>query len=518
MLVDRIPHRHDSFHRSGKVNSDHRSSSSFRSRPYNLPHHFQPPPGNSDEKWSHDLFESDSDVYAPKIRFKADLPVSTSSEPTPSPSLRPFGKSYNVNSVIVPTTNTRLFASTGLLDQPTSTSQVQHEPIQPIPSSHMESLQSTRAPLSLLSRIQTASKPTVVHQPLELIPNAITTSTFSTNRNNRPELTPSEIRSSREAHDQKVRTARAQKSYDLALQKYFNGPVILEVSNLADGTSAEDVKTAFADFGEIQECSTEEGPKHGFQPTLKARMIFINRADADKAVEALDGVLADGLLLGVKIVGRPGKKPERADFSLPSTSQMASSTSVIPVAVAQPQVGKGNMEMSTATEDVVMEIDTPGALTAPVQSTTGKLRSEALVYCDPRASLQSEPQLTPMYKSPPPSVPTPVPNQVAPPVTRSLLTDRVQPAISSSHNNPTDHLMNSIGISPDAMKLMQRLQVVSQPDLKIINHPHHPNSNHGHSHNHRNGGRAGMGSGKGKSNHGNGGSGKASLLARIGKN
>ncbi|EGF99708.1 uncharacterized protein MELLADRAFT_73331 [Melampsora larici-populina 98AG31] len=512
MLVDRLPHRHDSFHRSGRVGSDHRPSSSFRSRPYSLPHHLQTPAGNSDEQWSHDLFESDSDVYAPKIRFKVDLP--TSSEPVPSPSLRPFGKSHNVTSIIVPSTNTRLFASTGLLDQPTVVSQVQREPVQCTVPPLIEPVQTTRAPLSLLSRIQTAARPPVVHQPLELIPNAITTSTF-TNRINRtePTPTPSEIRKARESHEQKVRTARAQKSYDIALQKYLNGPVILEVSNLADGTSAEDVKTAFADFGEIQECSTEEGPKQGIQPTLKARMIFINRADADKAVEALNGVLADGLLLSVKVVGRPGKKPDRADFLPPSTSHMVSTPSVVPVTVVQPLVAKVDVEMSSAAEDVVMEIDTPAPLTASSQSATGKLRSEALVYCDPRASLQSEPQTTPMYKSPPARAPIPIQAQPPPPqASRSLLTDRVQPATKSSHNTATDNLMNSIGISPDAMKLMSRLQVVNQPDLKISNHHHHGHGGRG--------GRGGMNSGKSRGANGNSGNGngKPSLLARIGKN
>lgn len=152
-----------------------------------------------------------------------------------------------MTSIIVPSTNTRLFASTGLLDQPAPVSQVQREPVQCTATPHIEPVQTARAPLSLLSRIQTASRPPVVHQPLELIPNVIPTSTFSANRINRtePTPTPSEVRTAREYHEQKVRTARAQKSYDIALQKYFNGPVILEVSNLADGTSSEDVKVNY---------------------------------------------------------------------------------------------------------------------------------------------------------------------------------------------------------------------------------------------------------------------------------
>jgi hypothetical protein len=46
----------------------------------------------------------------------------------------------------------------------------------------------------------------------------------------------------------------------------------------------------FADFGEIQECSTKEGLGQANQPTLKARMIFTHKAQAKKAVDALKSV------------------------------------------------------------------------------------------------------------------------------------------------------------------------------------------------------------------------------------
>lgn len=51
------------------------------------------------------------------------------------------------------------------------------------------------------------------------------------------------------------------------------------------------LQTAFADFGDIQECSTEEGLRQANQPTLKAKMIFTHKAEAEKAVEALKSVI-----------------------------------------------------------------------------------------------------------------------------------------------------------------------------------------------------------------------------------
>ncbi|MBW0557753.1 hypothetical protein O181_097468 [Austropuccinia psidii MF-1] len=47
---------------------------------------------------------------------------------------------------------------------------------------------------------------------------------------------------SREAQDPKKWNTRSQKEFDAAMQGYFKGPVLLEVANLADGTSAKDHK------------------------------------------------------------------------------------------------------------------------------------------------------------------------------------------------------------------------------------------------------------------------------------
>jgi hypothetical protein len=47
---------------------------------------------------------------------------------------------------------------------------------------------------------------------------------------------------------QQSQAAKNHHAFDEAMAKYLNGPVILEVANLADGTSAEDVKVDFFFF------------------------------------------------------------------------------------------------------------------------------------------------------------------------------------------------------------------------------------------------------------------------------
>lgn len=105
------------------------------------------------------------------------------------------------------------------------------------------------------------------------------------------------------------------------------------------------------------------------------------------------------------------------------------------------------------------------------------MRSEALVQCDPRASIQCDPQPVPVYNHKP---------------SGGTLSNRVAGA--------AEDLFQSMGISPDAMKLIQRLQAA----------PHPPSSGGGGGHHHasRRGAKpAGL-----SRNQGGG-----SLLARMGR-
>ncbi|EFP92577.1 hypothetical protein PGT21_036575 [Puccinia graminis f. sp. tritici] len=442
------------------------SNPSLRSKPYDKPL-TAPMRTAPDSRWSHDLFEDDSNLYGPKVRYQMKGPdqISFGEAPRPSPSLRPFGNS-------VPTPASLPVSS---LAKPISSTPAPL-PIQPIVSQHLPTSIKKPQPapirsnsgISLLSRIQSSDthKPLLSNDPSSsaILLRPSNNSTINTPPNfwklsdptliNRPDPSihhshppPQEIRI------QQSQAAKNHQAFDEAMAKYLNGPVILEVANLADGTSAEDVKTAFADFGEIQECSTEEGLRQANQPTLKARMIFTHKAEAEKAVEALNGALADGLTLAVKIVGRPTKKPERADFMTPSS----------PVDFKTLKSAADAAKKAEENHDVAMEDGDTGIVP------TGCLRSEAVAQCDPRASIQVEPRPPAIYQ-----LEHPKPAQSIKP--NNLLMNRVQPLA-----RPTSQPL----LSSSSNRHHPAQSLFSAPRNSAFGKPlHSSHLNHSHNRNH----------------------------------
>ncbi|PLW30126.1 hypothetical protein PCANC_21092 [Puccinia coronata f. sp. avenae] len=404
----------------------------FRPKPYSKP--LSPPAGRkvSDSgRWSHDLFEDDSNLYGPKVRFqaKASPDLISFGSPRPSPSLRPFGSTAIPSSTASPlsTSLSAPSAKTNPLPPPAAQPVVSRE--RPVMKNHPQPpVVSSNSGISLLSRIQSSdtTKPLMGNDSTLLRPSSSSAhpqpwKPLDPSHTTRP--TPPAAHPEKKAHP--VQNAKNQQAlFDEAMAKYLNGPVILEVANLADGTSAEDVKTAFADFGEIQECSTEEGLRQGNQPTLKARMIFTHKAQAEKAVDALNGALADGLTLAVKIVGRPTKKPERADFMTTSQGD------------AKASKPSSDTAIKSADEDITMDDGE-----SPVIP-TGRLRSEVVAQCDPRASIQVEPRPAAIYLA-----------ERAKPVVPNMLS-RVQPLaahpISSSSTPSSAYHHQSLFSAPRA--------------------------------------------------------------------
>ncbi|CAH7688686.1 hypothetical protein PPACK8108_LOCUS23685 [Phakopsora pachyrhizi] len=365
-------------------------------------------PGNIDDRWNHDLFQPDSSLYGPKINqtvLRQQLPTSNISfgnifaPPKPSPSLRPFGTSTFTSSSAsdghhpIVSRSSGIFAASSsprssssspnnlrsnqkVLSKPSQTTINSNNPVRNIisskPSSSSDTQNTTLNPTSsLLSRIQS-------------VPSLQNRSIQQSSSTNRPVLQSNNTSKSvikQIPEPKSILNPSGQRAYEEAMNQYLSGPVILEVANLADGTSAEDVQTAFADFGEIQDCSTEEGPRQGNQQTLRARMVFVHKAEAERAVDALNGALADGLTLAVKIVGRPNKKPEKSDFTR------------LPLPASSVSVTK------EADGDVLMGDISEQTNHAPVIP-TGKLRSDLVAQVDPRATLQSEPTLQSIYKQP----------------------------------------------------------------------------------------------------------------------
>ncbi|CCJ29240.1 unnamed protein product [Pneumocystis jirovecii] len=90
-------------------------------------------------------------------------------------------------------------------------------------------------------------------------------------------------------------TAQGKSSWTI---KGASGATTVIVSNLAEGTTAEDVKTSLASLGHIQKCFIYK-MNHG--KPLQAEVTFSLRSEANTAVEKLNHAIADGHVLTVYI-------------------------------------------------------------------------------------------------------------------------------------------------------------------------------------------------------------------------
>ncbi|KAJ1917319.1 hypothetical protein H4219_003279 [Mycoemilia scoparia] len=97
-----------------------------------------------------------------------------------------------------------------------------------------------------------------------------------------------------------------------------SGPVTILVANLDRGASADDVRTCFKKYGEIRKC-TLLFDGNG-RSTGKAEIVYSRKPDAEKAVKALNGVIADGATLSVQILNIP---PSEASTSIANTAAKA---------------------------------------------------------------------------------------------------------------------------------------------------------------------------------------------------
>ncbi|KAA1130708.1 hypothetical protein PGTUg99_026414 [Puccinia graminis f. sp. tritici] len=70
----------------------------------------------------------------------------------------------------------------------------------------------------------------------------------------------------------------------------------VSISNLALGTTTDDIRFTFQDFGSISHCFIASD-----QPS-KALLVFIKPPDAGYQAESLDGAIADGQCISVKTI------------------------------------------------------------------------------------------------------------------------------------------------------------------------------------------------------------------------
>ncbi|KAH8926057.1 hypothetical protein BT69DRAFT_1042742 [Atractiella rhizophila] len=153
--------------------------------------------------------------------------------------------------------------------------------------------------------------------------------------------------------DEDVKERRYQGARDKEKQRVIReGPLLVKVENLVEGTTDEDVKTAFQDFGTILDCRVDPLTTGD----LMATMVFVEKRKAEDAVNRLNGALADGRVLNV------------------FTENLPQSSIFHPLNPKNPSYNEG--------------IFGPRPQSAPVRT----LYSDELIAADPRASIMTKPQ------------------------------------------------------------------------------------------------------------------------------
>ncbi|CAO1616744.1 unnamed protein product [Parajaminaea phylloscopi] len=100
-------------------------------------------------------------------------------------------------------------------------------------------------------------------------------------------------------------------------------PTQVLVANLAKGTSSEDVRQTFLQFGDIIRVK-ERVSAGGGQPSVAYEVLFEEKPAAVKSVEQLHGALADGRILSVTIeTDTPAPSPAPAQQAEPRTQAAA---------------------------------------------------------------------------------------------------------------------------------------------------------------------------------------------------
>ncbi|GAA5997392.1 uncharacterized protein JCM10292_000227 [Rhodotorula paludigena] len=223
-----------------------------RANPYSRP--APATSGAADGKWTHDLFGEKSDLYNPTlnvshVRQKLHLPAAEA-----SPSLRPFGAA-------TPAAQPLLRAA-GLATAPAAAPAA---PALGIKGQGAAAHQREAARQANLARIAQQKE-----------------------REERAAL----------LRERKVLEQKRQAQIQISKEEELG--FVVQVEGLVNGTSAEDVQTAFGAYGEIRYCYIIDETA----ADLQARLTFTRHADASDACAKLDGAVADGRPLSVKQVSR----------------------------------------------------------------------------------------------------------------------------------------------------------------------------------------------------------------------
>ncbi|BGP36511.1 hypothetical protein JCM10450v2_000408 [Rhodotorula kratochvilovae] len=206
-----------------------------------------PPKRNAppDGKWQHDLFGEKSDLYNPKLNTAAVRAQLGLDANAPSPSLRPFGSATPA-------------AQPSIRNIPTGPAAATYAP-------------AANAALGIKGQGAAAMRQAEMAAKKE-----------------RAELM------------RQRRVLEAKQAEVLKHAQQEEKGFVVQVEGLVSGTSAEDVQTAFSAYGEIVHCFVVDAAA----VDLVARLTFSRHNDASEACAKLNGAIADGRPLSVKLVDR----------------------------------------------------------------------------------------------------------------------------------------------------------------------------------------------------------------------
>ncbi|BGP12541.1 hypothetical protein JCM10213_004874 [Rhodosporidiobolus nylandii] len=253
------------------------SGGAARASPYQRP---SSGASGTDGKWQHDLFSEGSSLYTPAVNTQAlKSKLHGWQDEAPSASLRPFGAATPAAAPLRVALNGVGAATNG--GRPQAQAQAPTGPRLGIKGG---------ADMQAQRRREQEARLAAQKEREEMIKR----------------------RKEQEAERQKVvRIAQEE-------EKGF----VVQVEGLVQGTSAEDVQTAFGSYGEISFCFVVDESA----ADLVARLTFAKYSDAAEACSKLDGAIADGRPLRVQHVSRT---PQPA--SLPPLPKVAA-----PVATVAP--------------------------------------------------------------------------------------------------------------------------------------------------------------------------------------
>ncbi|GAA6031987.1 hypothetical protein JCM8097_003375 [Rhodosporidiobolus ruineniae] len=288
--------------RGGRPQPQRTSSGRGAASPYSRPSSSSSTP--SEGKWQHDLFGTDSNLYTPSINTDAlKSKLRGWADPSPSASLRPFGAAtpaaQSIRAVAVQ-------------------AQQQQHPVQ--------QQQQARPQNSAATPAQAA--------PGELLATRLGIKGSSDQVAQQRREREAALRAKKEREEQLKLREQQKKERDVKVKVAQEEEMgfVVQVEGLVQGTSAEDVQTAFGSYGDIRYCFILDPSS----ANLIARLTFTKHDDAAEACSKLDGAIADGRPLRVKQVSRTPMPPP-----LPKLPPVASSAAAASAPPTGPKAQQG---------------------------------------------------------------------------------------------------------------------------------------------------------------------------------